>query len=555
MLHIFSQIDDLDEIHLADVFVADVQAGAVVVASAPQEGEGNYRTSAAALAFPDSPPVTGLELTLTERVGAGRPQVEGNAPQPLPSFLADWRAKYQHLRALRPGTTRTRPLGTTRQVDVTGLNLPEMLLELSTDPDPTSWNRIKAVMGSLIPDAGEIFARPSGTEMSVLFREPGASGTRNLKDLGTGVEQLLLTTLAGLEAPAGAVVAIEEPETNLHPGAQRELLQRLREWSEDRLFVVATHSSVFLDAGAESLNVWLVERGNRGSTVRQVETEALSEALGALGVRASDILSADRLLVTEGDGDAGIIRGWFPAHLQRLTIVPGLRGGDLAWQMTSLADILDTANRLATGILFLRDRDELSDDQVKELQAAEVVRVLDRRELENYLLDPDAINKAIRERKEAAGLETEDEAVSLKTIRQIADELKPIVVLKRVANNIKPLRLVSRSDIRSISVDSASKDLLLNHVRSKLPEADLLEVIAAAWDKEEEVVEAAWDEHWIELAPGADILERLYKARGLSYNKRTDGPRIAAHVEPPREIIDVLKAFAVEEQLEAKQIS
>ena len=60
------------------------------------------------------------------------------------------------------------------------------------------------------------------------------SGDLNLKDLGTGVEQLLMTLVVGLmEAPPFTLI-VEEPETNLHPAGQRALLGHFQRWAEDR---------------------------------------------------------------------------------------------------------------------------------------------------------------------------------------------------------------------------------------------------------------------------------------------------------------------------------
>lgn len=46
--------------------------------------------------------------------------------------------------------------------------------------------------------------------------------------------------------------------------------------------------------------------------------------------------------------------------------------------------------------MYLRDRDELSPEVLARLAKSPAVNVLGRRELENYLLDPDAVAAVIR---------------------------------------------------------------------------------------------------------------------------------------------------------------
>jgi hypothetical protein len=53
--------------------------------------------------------------------------------------------------------------------------------------------------------------------MRVVFAS--SAGELNLKDLGTGVEQLLMTLVVGLTEQAPLTLLIEEPETNLNPMA------------------------------------------------------------------------------------------------------------------------------------------------------------------------------------------------------------------------------------------------------------------------------------------------------------------------------------------------
>lgn len=136
----------------------------------------------------------------------------------------------------------------------------------------------------------------------------------------------------------------------------------------------------------------LVARHEGASQARSLGSDAL-DALEELGVRLSDVLSADRLLLVEGPTDEALLRVWFPEELanQRVAVVNAV-GGDNARYARHLRTWLAEADLLGDRRdLFLRDRDELSEADIKSLEAGGFVCVPLRREIENYLLDAAAL--------------------------------------------------------------------------------------------------------------------------------------------------------------------
>jgi len=453
---------------------------------------------------------------------------------PASQFLAAWRAHYYHFQGLRPGTSARVGLSSEPVLAPTGANLPAVLLHLKTN-DLARWLRIRELMEQIVPDVGLMETRTEGSQVWVAFSDPHVPGYEpNLKELGTGVEQLLMTIVLGLTHPAPSVVLMEEPETNLHAGAQRALLGLLQEWAVDRLFVVSTHSQVLLDRAPTAGSLLLVQRERGVSTVTPLTRES-SEALAALGVRLSDVLSADRLLLVEGPSDGDVLQAWFPDLLRcsHVEIIEG-NGGDNARFAELLERWIQAADRLpGRRVLYLRDRDELPKWLLDKLETSSRVHVLRRRELENYLLDPDAIAKVLG----ARGRPVDPGEISV-ALREAADSLRPLVVLKRVAWERASIRLVDRDLIRKLVREGPDLARLRAAMAERMPGPELLEQIAERWAAVEAEIVGEWDEHWMELAPGEEILDSLWRTYAAAgYDKDKDGLAIAqAMAVPPEEL-------------------
>ena len=124
----------------------------------------------------------------------------------------------------------------------------------------------------------------------------GANDLVSIADVGFGVSQVLPVLVALLVARQGQIVYIEQPETHLHPRAQRALAQIFAE-AATRLatVVVETHSLLFVRAvqtlvAKKSLDKALVKlhwvtRDSKGDT--SVDTADLDDA-GAYGAWPQD---------------------------------------------------------------------------------------------------------------------------------------------------------------------------------------------------------------------------------------------------------------------------
>ena len=463
----------------------------------------------------------------------------------LYQLLQEWRERYYHFEALRTGTTRTTPSHGATRLSPTGSDLPQALLHLYTRNDP-AWHRVVAIMQDVVPDVGVLTTPVEGAEVEVAFHDPHLQRLQNIKDLGTGVEQLLMTAYVGVRQPQGGMVLIEEPETNLHPAAQRALLRHVREWSRERVFVLASHSTIFLDETMGENRVLLVERSAGIATIQDIEGE-LQDVLLSLGVRLSDVLSAERVVLVEGKIDAEVLRAWFPdLTITRGVAIAPMEGGDQAWHVDILPRLLDAADKLDRTPLAFRDRDELPDAAVERFERQGLVHVFDRRELENYLLDLPAIRRVL-DRQAAdnpSRQPAKPEADIEQVLREQADLLRDQVVLKRVVATIRTIRLVDRAAVSEILDAGPSLERLLEVVKARLrAEDELIAEITETWRRIESETRAEWEDRWREIAPGAELLEAVWHEHGGSFEKGRDGVMIAREMNaPPDELSDAIAA-------------
>jgi hypothetical protein len=139
-----------------------------------------------------------------------------------------------------------------------------------------------------------------------------------------------------IASQAGGLFLVDEPELHLHPRAQQDVANWLRQRSAEHLGVLAaTHSSAFLSYPPEQASVIRVYLGETGTRVEVLDADLLG-ALDALGPevglgRAAMLQLARGVLAVEGEHDKLVIEHFFRRALreQRILVVP-LRGAQNA---------------------------------------------------------------------------------------------------------------------------------------------------------------------------------------------------------------------------------
>jgi len=138
-----------------------------------------------------------------------------------------------------------------------------------------------------------------------------------LQQKGDGVQSLAALALLRYTSEIGArgrnlVIAIEEPESHLHPRAIHELKDILEDLSSKHQLVVTTHNPLFVDRPHIGSNI-LVHR-QRARPAKSIE-----EVREILGVRAADNLRhAELVLLVEGTTDITMLRALLAHHFPEI---------------------------------------------------------------------------------------------------------------------------------------------------------------------------------------------------------------------------------------------
>ena len=127
-----------------------------------------------------------------------------------------------------------------------------------------------------------------------------------LKDCGTGIGQVLAILYVAMTR-IGNLIVIDEPNSFLHPGASRKLIEILKLYEKNQ-YVISTHSADLISAIQPEIIHRVHWEGEHGeSRVEKVDLANLDEMSGILddlGVRLSDVFGADQVVWVEGQTEA-----------------------------------------------------------------------------------------------------------------------------------------------------------------------------------------------------------------------------------------------------------
>lgn len=301
------------------------------------------------------------------------------------------------------------PFGQGRILASDASNLPEVLNRLQGEG--FRFQRFVGKIKEILPQINHVSVLPDPSasnylEIKIWAHDPATERSDlavPLLESGTGISQVLAILYVAITSDTPRTIVIDEPQSFLHPGAVRKLIEVLREYHQHQ-FIIGTHSPTAISA-AQPKTITLVTQTDGVSRLSKIDgtkNEELTLLLAEVGASLSDVFGADHILWVEGATEEIC----FPKIITQLIskptkglLVKGVRAtGDFTGKHADL--IVDIYNRISgtssllpPSLAFIFDDEGRTNQDKKDLNKLSGGKTLflNRRMFENYLLHPVAI--------------------------------------------------------------------------------------------------------------------------------------------------------------------
>lgn len=240
----------------------------------------------------------------TSNVGGMKPSLD---PSSLSLPLVGGEAKFapvlrtlasMRVYSIEPGKLREMQdpdSGTSLKSD--GSNVTSVLKEIERQSD-RDFERISDILATIVPNTKQVEVKKHGKNLSLEFTQEWGERKR-LKFEGFSMSDGTLRAIGMLAAvfqrPVPSLIAVEEPEATIHPGALESVLDLLRHASKHMQVVITTHSPELLDAKWITDQHLRIVEWTEGATRVAPVSEATRKALRDHLMGAGELLRSNAL--------------------------------------------------------------------------------------------------------------------------------------------------------------------------------------------------------------------------------------------------------------------
>lgn len=231
-----------------------------------------------------------------------------------------------------------------------------------------------------------------------------------LKKMGTGIGNVIAILYILLTSRTSQVIAIDEPNSFLHPKALRELLQILETYGKEHQYILTGHSPEVLTS-IEPATITYFEIENHSTKIKQFSKHQYHEfrsELSDLGIRMTDLHAKDRVLWVEGSTEEIVLpmllRKFCPEISAGTAVLRVTHTGTFESKKVPITEVAQTYERLTTTSLappmmaIILDKELRKEAEIQTIERASnnKLRFLPYRMIENYVLSAPAIQAVLK---------------------------------------------------------------------------------------------------------------------------------------------------------------
>ncbi len=287
-----------------------------------------------------------------------------------------------------------------------GDNLIRALESLRSSPRYDVFDQISDAYVDIMENVTDLrieYDPATSNRYTIIVEEDGFEERFKASEISSGsLEILVLLTRLYSASEETDLLAIEEPELHLHPGAEKKIFDIITNLlgAQGPQIIVTTHSEVFVDESRVD-NIITVKR-EKDTELRGVQAQE-GNYLDILGYNNSDLVQSDAVAFVEGRSDKVILEQMSqilgkPLSEHGIELVVG-RGDQIKRDAEPITRVLE---QLGIPYLFLfdsdgEDPDKKTVDLKKELSVSpSKIHVLEKYSIESYLISsPGAIASSI----------------------------------------------------------------------------------------------------------------------------------------------------------------
>lgn len=290
-------------------------------------------------------------------------------------------------------------------------NLPQVLHYLHTE-NPKRFKRFYDLVAKVFPNITQITIPPVGANahIRIWFHDPDserADLSVPIDQSGTGIGQVLAMIYILVTSDRSHVLLIDEPQSFLHPGAIRSLIEIFKMEGKHQ-YILTTHAPAIIGMASSVIQVSHNGLESNAKVIDSSQSLDASLILSDLGARLSDIFGADEIMWVEGATEEScfklIIDYFRNEPFWGMQIIGVSATGDLQGKHSDKVyqiynKLSSTTALIPPSVAFIFDSEahteKFKTDLIKRSKG--LVHFLDRRMYENYLLIPEEIASLLNE--------------------------------------------------------------------------------------------------------------------------------------------------------------